>query len=252
MNQSLTILLLSLYLCCSQLNAQTHNNKSLKGVDVVATLPYNFVSKGIDQNNDTIAYFLRNDTVLIRHSYHFTFLSEEEESPTEVRYRFFAYKKGEAKGIWMEGDSLTTSFDKGEDSVNTVLSRFKNGIQKPLETLLRDSARLVDLLVTPETVRKKYVFKNHQHKMGGDSILLEFNKKFNDIDYYLSDYTTLLNGMKLYKYNLIVQCDEAISLSQPDFAIIRFGIYLSEPLPSALKAAEKYLSLASVLTKRKQ
>lgn len=253
MIKSLITLFTCILIYCSATHAQGKSNEQLKGVYLITTFPFPLITNDIDQTSDTIGFFYRNDTVLMRHGYinsNSFFKDGEQITHSTIQYRYFLFKQGEKSGFWMENERFSEwKLNDNMTIVDTVLKRFSSGIQKPLAELLRDSAKLVQLSVTPEFIKKTYVFTHHQHSNSSDTISLEFNKDFIDIPYHLSNYMDMPNKMKLFKYSMVNFCGEAMKDTYPEFAVMRMGAYLSKPDPATSKEAEKYLQLASDLAK---
>lgn len=252
MTRYIALLFTSFLLYSSATNAQVQNDQPLKGVYLITTFPFPLITNGIDQTSDTICFFYRNDTTLMRHSYMSSnsfFENGEQITHSTIQYRYFVFKQGEKNGIWMEKDSLSNFIFKNDLIVDSVLKRFAVGIQKPLAQFLSDSAKLIQLSVTPELITKTYVFTQHQHTNASDTIKLEFNKDFIDIPYQLANYSEMPNKMKLFKYSMVNFCGEAMKDKYPEFAVMRFSSYLSKPDPAISKEAEKYLQLAAILVK---
>lgn len=246
---------LTLFICILLYSSvtQAQSDPPLKGVYCITTFPFPLITNDIDQSSDTIGFFYRNDTVLLRHGYinsHSFFKDGEQMTHSTIQYRYFVFKQGEKTGFWMEDERLSEwKLNNNMTIVDTVLKRFSNGIQKPLFELLRDSAKLVQLSVTPEQVKKTYVYTQHQHINSSDTITLEFNKDFMDVPYHLANFTDMPNKMKLFKYSMVNFCGEAMKDTYPEFAVMRMSGYLSKPDPAVSKEAEKYLQLASTLAK---
>jgi len=245
------ILFFCILFYCSVTQAQS--DPPLKGVYCITTFPFPLITNDIDQSSDTIGFFYRNDTVLLRHGYinsNSFFKDGEQITHSTIQYRYFVFKQGEKNGFWMEDERFSEwKLNNNMTIVDTVLKRFSNGIQKPLFELLRDSAKLVQLSVTPEQVKKTYVYTQHQHPNSSDTITLEFNKDFMDVPYHLANFTDMPNKMKLFKYSMVNFCGEAMKDTYPEFAVMRMSGYLSKPDPAVSKEAEKYLQLASTLAK---
>lgn len=250
MIRNFILLFISTLIYCSVTQAQS--NEQLKGVYLVTTFPFPLIVNDINQTSDTIGFFYRNDTVLLRHGYinsNGFFENGEQIGHNTIQYRYFVFKQGEKNGFWMENDSLSKLKFNNDQIVDSVLKNFTIGIQKPLAEFLRDSAKLVEMTLNTEMVKKTYVFTHHEHSNSRDTLTLEFSKDFIDVPYHLANYMDIPNQMKLFKYSMVNFCGEAMKDTYPEFAVMRMSVYLCKPDPAISKEAEKYLQLASNLAK---
>lgn len=252
MIRNIIILFISMLICCMEMHGQVKSDEPLKGVYFIKTFPFPLITNDIDQSSDTVGLFYRNDTVLLRHGYinsNSYYKDGEEITHSTIRYRYFVFKQGEKNGFWMENDSLSKLKFNNDQIVDSVLKKFANGIQKPLAEFLRDSAKLVEMTLNTEMVKKTYVFTHHEHSNSRDTLTLEFNKDFIDVPYHLANYMDIPNQMKLFKYTMVSFCGEAMKDTYPELAVMRMSAYLCKPDPAISKEAEKYLQLASILAK---
>jgi hypothetical protein len=246
------VLLTSTLIYCTETQAQVKSDEPLKGVYFIKKFPFPLIMNDIDQSSDTIGLFYRNDTVLLRQGYIYSNIyydNDEQITHSTIQYRYFVFKQGEKNGFWMENDSLSRLKFEDDLIVDSVMKKFAIGVQQPLTELLKDSAKLVEMSLTTDMVKKTYVFTHHEHTNARDTLTLEFNKDFIDVPYHLDNYLDMPNKMKLFKYSLVSFCAEVSKDIYPALTVIKFSAYLDKPDPAITLEAEKYLKLAPILAK---
>lgn len=241
------VLFLFLYLCVSNtLPAQTVTESSITAIQTVNVWP---ISIGLHSMDDTIVYFFRNDTSLIRTSYLSNFTLRQAASNGDdsivstIRYRYFMYKKGEKKGHWLEDYQPMTKRFNENDSVEAVLKTYQGNFSLPLSDYIKDSTTFIGSKVQDEQVEKIYVFNTHRHIHGADTAILRFGSIFRQPNFLFYNYAPTEDNQVLNSVRLIIHCDEAIQRNMPEFAFIKTHHYLSEVASSAIAEAEKYFSL---------
>jgi|GEM_PF-3479881 len=242
---SLLSLAISLLMCMSS-NAQTYQDNRISAIQAINVWPISFDG----DTNDTLIYFFRHDTVLLRTSYTFrhTFFSadreDEDSSITSKHYRYFLYKKGETTGKWFEDYQPSPNKFNETVIVDSVLQHLQGYFTTPLSTLLaQDSMTLISSRIKGQDIERTYIFNKHIHLKGPDTLILGFSPTLRHPDFLFYNYKPEEDHQGLCSVKMIVQCDEAIQRNMPEFALIKIHHYLSEVSPEAIAEAEKYFAL---------
>ncbi len=161
-----------------------------------------------------------------------------------VYYRYFIYKKGASKGLWLEDYKVSPNKIFETDLVDSVLANKQGYFTTPLTELIQsDSMSLISTKKMDQQVEKTYVFNKHMHLKGADTLILGFNPSFKQVDFRFYNYQPAEENMALSSMRMIIQCDDAVKMNMPDFALMKFHHYLSEVSPAAIAEAEKYFAL---------
>lgn len=239
---SLTI---SLLLCIS-VTAQTALDNRIKAIQAVNIWPISIDG----DTNDTLVYFFRNDTVLLRTSYssrHVFYNADNDDEDSAIvsrHYRYFLYKKGDKTGKWLEDYQLSPNKFNETEIVDSVLQHRQGYFTIPLATMLaQDSMTLISSISEGQDIEKTYIFNKHIHIKGPDTLTLRFSSTFRQPDFLFYNFKPTEDHQALYSVKMTVQCDEAIQKNMPEFALLKINHYLCTVAPAAIAEAEKYFSL---------
>lgn len=231
---------------CTKLTAQSDQLTKIRAIQAVNIWPFSIN----DESNDTLVYFFRNDTVILRTSYtsrHVFFSADQEEAESSIVskvYRYFIFKKGATKGQWWEDYRMSPNKFNDTELVDLVLARKQGYFTTPLAELIQnDSMQLINSKTIDQQIEKTYIFNKHRHPKGADTLILGFHPGFKQTDFLFYNYQPAEENMALNSVQMIVQCDEAIQKNMPEFAVMKFLHYLSEVSPAAIAEAEKYFAL---------
>jgi len=239
------MLAISLLVCTSG-TAQIREDNKIRAIQAVNIWPLSIDG----DTNDTLVYFFRHDTVLLRTSYssrHVFFNADNDDEDSAIvsrHYRYFLYKKGDKTGKWFEDYQFSSNKFNETVIVDSVLQHRQGYFTIPLATMLaQDSMTLISSLSEGQDMEKTYIFNKHIHIKGPDTLILRFSPTFRQSDFLFYNYKPSEDHQALYSVRMIVQCDEAIQKNMPEFALITLHHYLSEVAPAAIAEAEKYFSL---------
>lgn len=243
------ILFFSMAFClllCTKLMAQSDQLTKIRAVQAVNIWPVSING----ESNDTLVYFFRNDTVLLRtsHTSRHMFYSADQEEPDSMLvtniYRYFLYKKGATKGQWLEDYKISPDKFNDTELVDSVLANKQGYFATPLAELIQhDSIQLIHTKTIDQQIEKTYIFNKHRHLKGADTLILGFHPGFKQTEFRFYNYQPPEENMVLNSVRMIIQCDEAIQKNMPEFALMKFHHYLSEVSPAIIAEAEKYFAL---------
>lgn len=256
MKNRFLFVILSLFIIGNSSLAQDNTSNQTRSIQLISTFPFSFHQiNGEWVYSDTITIFYQNDTIMYRipHYNSFTYgrlvtTGDDDEIETDsivtsVGYKYFVYKKGATKGLWLtDTGRIDKEMYDHPDSV-TRYNNLNSGIES-YQTIIDSTDHAITVDSTGFRIMK-FVSKNHVHNSGSrDTIFIYLGDRFHDIDYSFSNELEKIYNKKIERVRVHAQCDPPKDSELTPFEM-KLDWQLEKTPVSILEQASRFFAMAS-------